>query len=94
MFVNVGRGEAATWLETGEALFAAMGKERKIEFVDMPEQLRTHYQNYTCADLTTLHSLGLTQPFLTLRKAFQPGSSRNGCLTGEATKLLHTVSRE
>lgn len=70
LFVNIGRGEAASWLETAKALFCAMGREERIEFVDMPPQLRTHYQNYTCADLSTLHGLGLDQPFLTLEEAF------------------------
>jgi ADP-L-glycero-D-manno-heptose 6-epimerase len=71
LFVNIGRGEAASWLEAGDALFAALGRETSIEFVDMPDQLRTHYQNYTCADLSTLHGLGLTEPFLTLEEAFR-----------------------
>ena len=70
LFVNVGRGEASSWLEAGRALFTALGKECKIEFVDMPQQLQEHYQNYTKADLSTLHQLGLKQPFLTLEQAF------------------------
>lgn len=69
-FVNIGRGQAATWIETAEALFAAMEKPCRIEFIDMPVQLQEHYQNYTCADLLTLHELGLTEPFLSLREAF------------------------
>ena len=69
-FVNVGRGEAATWIETAGALFTALGRETVIEFVDMPAQLRTHYQNYTCANLETLHGLGLNDPFLTLEAGF------------------------
>lgn len=69
-FVNIGRGEASTWLEAAQALFAALNREMKIQFVDMPEQLREHYQNYTCAHLGTLHRLGLEQPFLTLEEAF------------------------
>lgn len=69
-FVNVGRGEAATWIETAEALFSAMDRPCRIEFIDMPPQLQEHYQNYTCADLSTLHGLGLTEPFLDLKEAF------------------------
>ncbi|MFA5504173.1 MAG: NAD-dependent epimerase/dehydratase family protein [Vulcanimicrobiota bacterium] len=70
-FVNVGRGEAATWEETARALFSALGKEVAISYIDMPEQLRAHYQNYTCAELSTLHKLGLTRPFLSLEEGFQ-----------------------
>jgi ADP-L-glycero-D-manno-heptose 6-epimerase len=71
LFVNIGRGEAATWIETAEALFRSLGRVPQIEFIDMPPQLQEHYQNYTEADLATLHSLGLTQPFLTLQEAFE-----------------------
>jgi ADP-L-glycero-D-manno-heptose 6-epimerase len=70
LFVNVGRGKAATWLEAGQALFTALGRESAIEFIDMPAQLKEHYQNYTCADLSTLHNLGLTDAFLTLETGF------------------------
>ena len=70
LFVNIGRGEAATWLETADALFTAMGKAPRIQFVDMPEQLQTHYQNFTQADLSTLHELGLTERFLSLEEGF------------------------
>lgn len=71
LFVNIGRGEAATWLETGAALFRAHGLEPAIEFIDMPDQLRHHYQNYTKADLSTLHQLGLREPFLDLEEGFR-----------------------
>lgn len=70
-FVNIGRAQAATWLETGAALFAALGQEPNIEFIDMPKPLQEHYQNYTKADLSTLHELGLTEPFLGLEEAFR-----------------------
>lgn len=70
LFINVGRGEAATWLETADALFTAMGRATQVEFLDMPPQLRAHYQNFTQADLSTLHSLGLTDRFLTLEEGF------------------------
>lgn len=71
LFVNVGRGHAATWIETAQALFESMGVEPHIEFVDMPTELREHYQNFTEADLSTLHQLGVTEPFLQLRPAFE-----------------------
>jgi ADP-L-glycero-D-manno-heptose 6-epimerase len=64
LFVNIGRGQATSWLEIGEALFEALEQTPNFEFVPMPESLRDHYQNYTRAELGTLHSLGVTQPFL------------------------------
>ena len=34
---NIGAGESRTWLDLAHALFAAMGREPEIEFIDMPE---------------------------------------------------------
>ncbi len=76
LFVNVGRGQAATWIETASALFESMDLEPRIEFIEMPVQLQEHYQNFTCADLSTLHKLGLTEPFLDLKTAFQRSLQR------------------
>jgi ADP-L-glycero-D-manno-heptose 6-epimerase len=70
-FVNIGRGEAETWIDIGGALFDALGKPTAYDFIPMPESLRSHYQNYTRADLSTLHDLGIKQPFLKLRAAFE-----------------------
>ena len=70
-FINVGRGVAATWLEVGRALFGALGVEPDFEFIPMPQELRKHYQNFTQADLTTLHELGVKSPFLELQPAFE-----------------------
>ena len=70
-FVNMGRGQATSWLEMGEALFKAMGRETQFQFVDMPAALRQHYQNYTKADLSTLERLGISSQFLTHEEAFK-----------------------
>ena len=70
MFVNVGRGVPETWIDIGGALFDALGIPTAFEFIPMPAGLSQHYQNYTCADLSTLHGLNITRPFLKLRKAF------------------------
>ena len=36
---NVGSGEANTWLAVADALFAAMGKQKNVEFIEMPEPI-------------------------------------------------------
>ena len=53
---NVGSGEANTWLTLARALFTAMGREPKIEFIPMPEVLRGKYQYFTRADITRLRA--------------------------------------
>ena len=51
---NVGSGQAHTWIELATAIFAALERPPKIEFIEMPEALRGKYQYFTQADLTKL----------------------------------------
>jgi ADP-L-glycero-D-manno-heptose 6-epimerase len=44
---NVGTGRARSWNDVAKAIFAALGREPRIEYVDMPENLRGKYQYYT-----------------------------------------------
>jgi ADP-L-glycero-D-manno-heptose 6-epimerase len=55
---NVGSGVANTWNSLARAVFAALGKEPRIEFVDMPEEIRDRYQYFTQADLSKLRDTG------------------------------------
>jgi ADP-L-glycero-D-manno-heptose 6-epimerase len=63
---NVGSGRARSWLELAHALFAALEREPRIEFVDMPDALRGRYQYYTEADLAKLRAAGYARPFTEL----------------------------
>lgn len=53
---NVGSGEANTWLTLAGALFAALDRESRIEFIPMPETLRGKYQYHTRADISRLRA--------------------------------------
>lgn len=55
---NLGSGEANTWLTLTRAIFAALGREPAIDFIDMPEVLRGKYQYFTLADVTKLRATG------------------------------------
>lgn len=66
---NLGSGEANTWLTLARAIFAALGREPKISFIDMPEVLRGKYQYYTKADITKLRQTGFEQPMTPLAEA-------------------------
>lgn len=48
---NIASGHASTWNELAEAIFSAVGRPPKIEYIDMPADLVGKYQNYTCADM-------------------------------------------
>ncbi len=63
---NVGYGKARSFYDLAKATWAAMGKEPKIGFKDMPETLRDKYQYYTQADLGNLRRVGFTQPMTSL----------------------------
>jgi len=63
---NVGTGTATTWLEVAQAVHkvARPEIELSVEYVDMPEKLREHYQYHTQADLTKLRSVGYSGEFI------------------------------
>lgn len=56
--VNVGSGQARTWLELVRPIFGALGVPERIEFVEMPEHLRGKYQYSTCATIDRLRAAG------------------------------------
>lgn len=66
---NIGSGQAHTWLELVNPIFEAMGREPRIEFIDMPEELRSQYQYFTQADITKLKSAGYDGGVTPLREA-------------------------
>ena len=55
---NIGSGQSHTWLELVHPIFEAMGREVRLEFIDMPEALRSQYQYFTQADTSKLQSTG------------------------------------
>ncbi|MDP8266483.1 MAG: ADP-glyceromanno-heptose 6-epimerase [Candidatus Aceula meridiana] len=63
---NVGTGKARTWNDVANALFAAIGKEPEIEYIDMPVEIRDQYQYFTQADMTKIRQAGYTKPFMEL----------------------------
>jgi ADP-L-glycero-D-manno-heptose 6-epimerase len=63
---NVGTGQARSWLDLAEALFAASGRPQAVEFIDMPVQLRERYQYLTQARMQRLRAAGYQQPFHSL----------------------------
>lgn len=49
---NIGRGTPGTWNQLAKAIFKAIDKPERIEYIPMPEDLIGKYQNYTAADMT------------------------------------------
>lgn len=66
---NVGSGVARTWVDLARAVFAAMGREVSVKFIDMPENIREKYQYFTEAPLEKLRSAGYCDPVMPLEEA-------------------------
>lgn len=63
---NVGSGVARSFLDKAKIVFAALDLEPKVEFMDLPQNLRGKYQYYTRASLDKLRSAGYDLPATTL----------------------------
>jgi ADP-L-glycero-D-manno-heptose 6-epimerase len=59
---NVGSGQARTFSDLADAVFVAMGKSPRIEFVPMPEDLKGRYQYFTEATTKKLSIAGYVPP--------------------------------
>lgn len=53
---NLGTGRAHTFLDVAEAVHKALGIAPKIEFIEMPEDLREKYQYFTEAPMNRLQA--------------------------------------
>ena len=66
---NCGTGHARTWLDLARALFAAVGREPLVDFVEMPAKLKGKYQYHTEARMEKLRAAGCDVPFRPLEDA-------------------------
>jgi ADP-L-glycero-D-manno-heptose 6-epimerase len=63
---NVGTGVSRTYQDLAYAVCDAAGVARQVDYVDMPDALRSQYQSFTRARIDRLRAAGFTAPFLTL----------------------------
>jgi len=66
---NIGSGEARTWIDLANSVFAALDRKPKIEFIEMPETIRDKYQYFTQADISRLRAAGYKAPVTPLEEA-------------------------
>lgn len=66
---NVGTEKAQSFREMIEAMFAALGRPPKIEYVDMPASIRDSYQYFTKASIANLRRAGYNGGFTPLATA-------------------------
>lgn len=65
---NLGTGAARSFADLARAVFAALGKEERIEFIEMPEAIRDRYQYFTQARMDRLREAGYPDQFTTLEE--------------------------
>ncbi|MFW5813290.1 MAG: ADP-glyceromanno-heptose 6-epimerase [Fibrobacterota bacterium] len=66
---NVGTGKARTWNDLATALFAALGKPVRVNYIDMPAQLEKKYQYHTQARTDKLRSIGCSHSCMSLEES-------------------------
>jgi ADP-L-glycero-D-manno-heptose 6-epimerase len=65
---NCGTGTARSFLDVSKALFKAVSKEPKIEWVDTPEKFRAGYQYFTQAEMGKMKKAGYSELFLPIEE--------------------------
>ena len=63
---NMGTGQARSFSDLARAVFAALARKPRIEFVDTPVALRAKYQYFTEARMGRLRAAGYDAPFAAL----------------------------
>ena len=66
---NVGGGTTVSWNRLARAVFNAMGKPINIEYIDMPESIRSTYQYLTCAETAKIRAAGYSEPVTSVEEA-------------------------
>jgi ADP-L-glycero-D-manno-heptose 6-epimerase len=66
---NLGSGQARTWIDLANAVFAALARPSQIDFIEMPEVIRDKYQYFTRANIEKLEKTGYQGPKFTLEQA-------------------------
>lgn len=65
---NVGSGNARSFNDLAHAVFAAAGKTPRIEYIDIPADIRGNYQYFTEAKISKLRQAGYEEQFFWLEE--------------------------
>lgn len=65
---NLGTGVARSYNDLAKAIFKSLGKETKIQYIDMPEDIRDSYQYFTEANIKSLRRNGYDKNFYGLEE--------------------------
>ncbi len=65
---NLGTGQARSYLDLANAVFVALDKDPRVEYIPMPEALAARYQYFTEAKMGKLRMQGYSQKFFSLEE--------------------------
>lgn len=68
---NLGTGLARSWNDIAKAMFSSLGRDARIEYIEMPEILRPKYQYFTQAKMDKLRRAGCSHKFRSLEDAIK-----------------------
>lgn len=63
---NLGTGKARTWNDLVASVFKSLGLEPRVEYIEMPVDIREQYQYFTEAKMEKLRAAGYKAPFNSL----------------------------
>jgi ADP-L-glycero-D-manno-heptose 6-epimerase len=64
---NLGTGQASSFNSMAKAIFAALGRDARIGYIDMPPSIAKKYQYFTEAKMDRLRAAGYSEPFTSLQ---------------------------
>jgi ADP-L-glycero-D-manno-heptose 6-epimerase len=65
---NLGTGKARAFEDLAKSTFSGLDISPKIQFIDMPDDIRSTYQYFTEAKMNKLRSVGYVEEFYSLEK--------------------------
>jgi ADP-L-glycero-D-manno-heptose 6-epimerase len=68
---NIGTSKARTFYDLASLCFKFMQFDKKIEFIDIPNDLKDIYQSFTEADIYKLKKQGYKKEFHTLEQGIK-----------------------
>lgn len=68
---NMGYGQARSWIDLAKNVFSGMTKPVKIDWIEIPENIRNQYQYFTEAKMERLMGQKLSAPQWSLEKGVQ-----------------------
>jgi ADP-L-glycero-D-manno-heptose 6-epimerase len=65
---NLGSGQARTWNDLAQAIFAALQLPVQVNYIPIPEDIRVAYQYFTEATMHKMRQIGYVKPFTTIEE--------------------------